>query len=150
MEPSPTSEPDRYIYNPLLAIRKTYIGPIHLVLAVGLSSCQNDVRRKMEDDFRRWKGSSGKKNMSYIVGIEVGGTFTDAFTSEESGTVVAAKTSSTPPDVYSSGLFSRRAEGCRRAGGAAGFAGREIPGAGILPVRQEIPPRSANSKKPRQ
>lgn len=42
--------------------------------------------------------------MPYIVGVDVGGTFTDAFASDESGTVVAAKTPSTPPD-FSQGVL---------------------------------------------
>ena len=36
--------------------------------------------------------------MSYVIGIDIGGTFTDAFAADESGRVAAAKTPSTPPD----------------------------------------------------
>ncbi|CAA9394387.1 MAG: N-methylhydantoinase A, partial [uncultured Chloroflexia bacterium] len=42
--------------------------------------------------------------MAYVVGIDVGGTFTDAFASDESGEVVAAKTPSTPED-FSRGVL---------------------------------------------
>lgn len=42
--------------------------------------------------------------MTYVVGIDVGGTFTDAFASDESGKVVAAKTPSTPED-FSRGVL---------------------------------------------
>ena len=36
--------------------------------------------------------------MAYVIGIDIGGTFTDAFAADESGRVAAAKTPSTPPD----------------------------------------------------
>lgn len=36
--------------------------------------------------------------MSYVLGIDIGGTFTDAFVADETGRVAAAKTPSTPPD----------------------------------------------------
>lgn len=36
--------------------------------------------------------------MTYVIGIDIGGTFTDAFVADESGRVAAAKTPSTPPD----------------------------------------------------
>lgn len=42
--------------------------------------------------------------MTYVVGVDVGGTFTDAFASDESGRIVAAKTASTPPD-FSRGVL---------------------------------------------
>lgn len=36
--------------------------------------------------------------MAYVVGIDIGGTFTDAFAADETGRVASAKTPSTPPD----------------------------------------------------
>lgn len=42
--------------------------------------------------------------MPYVVGIDVGGTFTDAFASDDAGSIVAAKTPSTPPD-FSRGVL---------------------------------------------
>lgn len=36
--------------------------------------------------------------MSYVIGIDTGGTFTDAFVADESGRLAAAKTPSTPPN----------------------------------------------------
>lgn len=36
--------------------------------------------------------------MSYVIGIDIGGTFTDAFAADHSGRVAAAKTPSAPPD----------------------------------------------------
>lgn len=36
--------------------------------------------------------------MAYVIGIDIGGTFTDAFVADESGTVAGTKTPSTPPD----------------------------------------------------
>ncbi len=36
--------------------------------------------------------------MTYVIGVDTGGTFTDAFLADETGQVMAAKTSSTPPD----------------------------------------------------
>ena len=36
--------------------------------------------------------------MSYVIGIDVGGTFTDAFATDENGRVHSAKSPSTPPD----------------------------------------------------
>ncbi len=36
--------------------------------------------------------------MPYTIGIDIGGTFTDAFATDELGNVVSAKSSSTPPD----------------------------------------------------
>ncbi|TFD85212.1 hydantoinase/oxoprolinase family protein [Cryobacterium serini] len=39
--------------------------------------------------------------MAYVIGIDIGGTFTDAFAADESGRVAAAKTPSTPPDFAS-------------------------------------------------
>lgn len=36
--------------------------------------------------------------MSYVIGIDVGGTFTDAFATDEHGRVHSAKSPSTPPD----------------------------------------------------
>jgi N-methylhydantoinase A len=42
--------------------------------------------------------------MAYVIGVDVGGTFTDAVLADESGTVLAAKAPSTPPD-YSAGVL---------------------------------------------
>ncbi|RRQ28655.1 hydantoinase/oxoprolinase family protein [Rhodococcus sp. Eu-32] len=42
--------------------------------------------------------------MTYVIGVDVGGTFTDAVLDDGSGTVVAAKAPSTPPD-YSQGVI---------------------------------------------
>lgn len=36
--------------------------------------------------------------MSFVIGVDTGGTFTDAFAADESGTVAAAKSPSTPPE----------------------------------------------------
>jgi N-methylhydantoinase A len=42
--------------------------------------------------------------MAHVIGIDVGGTFTDAVLADEHGSVVAAKAPSTPPD-YSEGVL---------------------------------------------
>ena len=42
--------------------------------------------------------------MAYVIGIDVGGTFTDAVLADQNGHVVAAKAPSTPPD-YSEGVL---------------------------------------------
>ena len=42
--------------------------------------------------------------MTYVIGVDVGGTFTDAVLDDDAGTVVAAKAPSTPPD-YSQGVI---------------------------------------------
>jgi N-methylhydantoinase A len=42
--------------------------------------------------------------MSYVIGVDVGGTFTDAVLDDDAGTIVAAKAPSTPPD-YSQGVM---------------------------------------------
>ncbi len=42
--------------------------------------------------------------MGYIVGIDVGGTFTDAFAADEAGRAISAKAPSTPPD-FSRGVL---------------------------------------------
>ncbi|MGU3431968.1 hydantoinase/oxoprolinase family protein [Actinomycetes bacterium M1A6_2h] len=42
--------------------------------------------------------------MTYVIGVDVGGTFTDAVLDDSSGTVLAAKAPSTPPD-YSQGVI---------------------------------------------
>ena len=36
--------------------------------------------------------------MTYVIGIDTGGTFTDAFVADENGRLAAAKTPSTPPN----------------------------------------------------
>jgi N-methylhydantoinase A len=43
--------------------------------------------------------------LSYVIGVDVGGTFTDAVLDDGSGRIVAAKTPSTPPD-YSLGVLA--------------------------------------------
>ncbi|WP_103381719.1 hydantoinase/oxoprolinase family protein [Pseudonocardia dioxanivorans] len=42
--------------------------------------------------------------MAYVIGVDVGGTFTDAVLDDDAGTVIAAKSPSTPPD-YSRGVL---------------------------------------------
>jgi N-methylhydantoinase A len=42
--------------------------------------------------------------MAYVIGVDVGGTFTDAVLDDDSGHLVAAKAPSTPPD-YSAGVM---------------------------------------------
>ena len=42
--------------------------------------------------------------MAYVIGVDVGGTFTDAVLDDDAGTVLAAKSASTPPD-YSRGVI---------------------------------------------
>ncbi|MFD6063867.1 hydantoinase/oxoprolinase family protein [Rhodococcus wratislaviensis] len=41
--------------------------------------------------------------MAYVIGVDVGGTFTDAVLDDDAGTILAAKAPSTPPD-YSRGV----------------------------------------------
>jgi len=43
--------------------------------------------------------------MGFVVGVDVGGTFTDGVAIDSDGTIVSAKTPSTPPD-YSAGVFN--------------------------------------------
>jgi N-methylhydantoinase A len=43
--------------------------------------------------------------MAHVIGIDIGGTFTDAFVADESGRVAATKTPSTPPD-FSQGFLA--------------------------------------------
>ena len=43
--------------------------------------------------------------MAHVIGIDIGGTFTDAFLADEAGRVAAAKTPSTPPD-FSQGFLA--------------------------------------------
>src|ERR1700753_3831644 len=42
--------------------------------------------------------------MAYVIGVDVGGTFTDAVLDDDAGTILAAKSPSTPPD-YSRGVM---------------------------------------------
>src|SRR6266404_9939679 len=42
--------------------------------------------------------------MSYVIGVDVGGTFTDGVLHDDDGALVAGKTPSTPPD-YSEGVL---------------------------------------------
>jgi len=42
--------------------------------------------------------------MTYVIGVDVGGTFTDAILDNQEGSIVAAKSPSTPPD-YSRGVM---------------------------------------------
>jgi N-methylhydantoinase A len=44
------------------------------------------------------------KAMGYVIGVDVGGTFTDAVLDDDAGTIFAAKAPSTPPD-YSQGVL---------------------------------------------
>jgi len=37
--------------------------------------------------------------MSYVIGVDVGGTFTDGVLHDDDGAVVAGKAPSTPPDL---------------------------------------------------
>src|SRR4029077_18581612 len=48
--------------------------------------------------------SEGACAMAYVIGVDVGGTFTDAVLDDDAGTVLAAKSPSTPPD-YSRGVL---------------------------------------------
>ena len=43
--------------------------------------------------------------MAYVIGVDVGGTFTDAVLDDGTGVIIAAKTPSTPPD-YSAGVLT--------------------------------------------
>ena len=43
--------------------------------------------------------------MTYVIGIDIGGTFTDAFAADDAGNVAATKTPSTPPD-FSEGFLT--------------------------------------------
>jgi N-methylhydantoinase A len=43
--------------------------------------------------------------MAHVIGIDIGGTFTDAFVADETGRVAATKTPSTPPD-FSQGFLT--------------------------------------------
>ena len=43
--------------------------------------------------------------MAHVIGIDIGGTFTDAFVADETGRVAGAKTPSTPPD-FSQGFLT--------------------------------------------
>ena len=43
--------------------------------------------------------------MGYVIGVDIGGTFTDAFSSSQNGIVSSAKAPSTPPD-YSNGFLN--------------------------------------------
>jgi N-methylhydantoinase A len=43
--------------------------------------------------------------MTYVIGIDIGGTFTDAFAADETGRVAAARTPSTAPD-FSQGFLA--------------------------------------------
>src|SRR3954452_18035927 len=45
-----------------------------------------------------------ERAMAYVIGVDVGGTFTDAVLDDDAGTVIAAKAPSTPPD-YSRGVL---------------------------------------------
>ena len=42
--------------------------------------------------------------MGYVIGIDIGGTFTDAVTTDGADLIVAAKVPSTPPD-YAQGVL---------------------------------------------
>jgi N-methylhydantoinase A len=49
-------------------------------------------------------GARKRLGMAYVIGVDVGGTFTDAVLADEHGSVIAAKAPSTPPD-YSDGVL---------------------------------------------
>ena len=42
--------------------------------------------------------------MAYVIGVDVGGTFTDAVLDDDAGTVARGEVASTPPD-YSRGVL---------------------------------------------
>ena len=42
--------------------------------------------------------------MSYVIGIDIGGTFTDAVATDGRGLLIGAKTPSTPPD-FAQGIY---------------------------------------------
>lgn len=47
----------------------------------------------------------GRIHMTYVIGIDTGGTFTDAFVADHQDRIAAAKTPSTPPD-FAQGLLN--------------------------------------------
>jgi N-methylhydantoinase A len=53
--------------------------------------------------------------MTFVVGIDIGGTFTDGFASDQEGRLLSGKTPSTPPD-YSAGLVNTLTELAAGAG----------------------------------
>ena len=53
--------------------------------------------------------------MSFVIGIDIGGTFTDAFAADTEGRVFAAKSPSTPPD-FESGMIATIEELARSMG----------------------------------
>lgn len=55
--------------------------------------------------------------MSYVIGVDVGGTFTDAVLGDASGRVIGAKSPSTPPD-YSRGVLDVLHGLARQLGGS--------------------------------
>ncbi len=57
--------------------------------------------------------------MAYVIGVDVGGTFTDAVLADENGTVIAAKAPSTPPD-YSDGVLDVIASLAAQVGSSVG------------------------------
>ena len=59
--------------------------------------------------------------MRYVIGIDVGGTFTDAVAADEHGTIVGAKTPSTPHD-YAEGVLAAVGE----LAGVLGITEREL------------------------
>ncbi len=44
------------------------------------------------------RGKRGIHNLSYVIGIDTGGTFTDGFLADDTGRTASAKAPSTPPD----------------------------------------------------
>ncbi|WP_236793770.1 hydantoinase/oxoprolinase family protein [Amycolatopsis sp. GM8] len=48
--------------------------------------------------------NSGEAGQRYVIGIDVGGTFTDAVASRDDGTMISTKTPSTPPN-YADGVM---------------------------------------------
>ena len=56
--------------------------------------------------------------MTYVIGVDTGGTFTDAFLADETGRVMAAKTASTPPD-FARGFLTAIGDLAAALGGSA-------------------------------
>jgi len=63
--------------------------------------------------------------MSYLVGVDIGGTFTDCVVIDEAGTVTTAKAPSTPDD-FARGMIDAIEAASRRLGIAAAALYRDI------------------------
>jgi N-methylhydantoinase A len=66
-----------------------------------MSNCQRNTSAIENNGASR----EGDVDVGYVIGIDVGGTFTDAVALRPDGTIVSAKTPSTPPD-YSEGVLN--------------------------------------------